>query len=105
MRGRVVRAVLHGSMIGVVCVTTACTLGGQVPDLGEGDGNGPEIVITPEPGASEVAPNTPVRVTVDGGTVSDVRVAQRPVGETAKAGAGERDETASRGTVTEDGGV
>lgn len=106
MKGRAVRGVVHGLAVGgtVVCMATSCTLAGQAPGPG-GDEHGPKIVITPESGTDDVVPNTPVRVAVEKGAVSDVRVEQRPLDGTSKDGTEERDETASRGSVDEDGSV
>lgn len=50
---------------------------------------GPEVTITPEPGATEVAPNTPVRVEAEGGTITDVRIDQVDQVDAAEAGDGE----------------
>src|SRR5699024_11839402 len=90
VKGRAVRGVVHGLAVGgtVVCMATACTLAGQAPGPG-GDEHGPKIVITPESGTDDVVPNTPVRVAVEKGAVSDVRVEQRPLDGTSKDGRSE----------------
>lgn len=68
--------------LAALVLLTACTPGGdgdpaspRVEDS-EPEVSGPLITITPEPGATEVAPNVPVRVEVDEGTITDVRIDQ-----------------------------
>lgn len=58
---------------------TACSAGEEPdpdPDAQGTEAPGPEVTITPEPGATEIPPNTPVRVAAEGGTITDVRVDQ-----------------------------
>jgi lipoprotein-anchoring transpeptidase ErfK/SrfK len=66
---------------------------------------GPEITVTPEEGAASVPPNTPVRVSVEEGSLTDVRVEQTPSearGEEAGE-AGDGEEWEFSGTLSEDG--
>lgn len=64
----------------LVILASACTSGG-----GDGPGGtsapeeverGPEVAITPAPGATGVPPNTPVRVEAVDGAITDVRIEQ-----------------------------
>ncbi|WP_211716588.1 Ig-like domain-containing protein [Nocardiopsis sp. MG754419] len=68
----------------VLVLLSACTSEGEPePRPQDEEAAGPEVTITPEPGAAEVAPNTPVRVETDGGTITDVRIEQVDPSEAA----------------------
>lgn len=116
VKGRVSQSVLHrlaAAAVSVVLATTACTSSpeGEVPETVSSQEQevGPEVTITPGPGTTSVAPNTPVRVSVDEGAITGVRVVQTALDELGggngaeQAGtvAGERPEFT--GTLNEDG--
>ncbi|WP_026122976.1 L,D-transpeptidase [Nocardiopsis halotolerans] len=111
MKGRVSRSVsrrLAAVTAAVALTVTACTTTPEEePEAAPGEErpSGPRITITPEAGAASVAPDTPVRVSVEEGAVTDVSVEQVPA-EAASApeetgGAGE--EWEFTGTLSEDG--
>ncbi|KOX14081.1 Ig-like domain-containing protein [Nocardiopsis sp. NRRL B-16309] len=88
----------------LVLAATACTSGSEPP---AGAADPVEVSITPEAGAEEVAPNTPVRVSAEGGTVTDVRVEQVVVDEAGTVGDEDDDPALYEvsGTLDEDGGA
>nr|WP_232831973.1 Ig-like domain-containing protein [Nocardiopsis sp. FIRDI 009] len=81
-------------------MATACTTGGGAGER-PGAGGGPRITVTPAPGETSVPPNTPVRVSVEDGTVTDVRIEQVAHEELAGSGtartvsAGDGEETSA----------
>ncbi|GHC91841.1 hypothetical protein GCM10007079_39590 [Nocardiopsis terrae] len=88
----------------LVFLTAACTSpGGPEPEgtavPGEGS-TGPEVEITPAPGATAVPPNSPVRVTAADGTVTDVRIEQATPDEIASGGSEDPEEGGSAFEVT-----
>ncbi|MEE2046685.1 Ig-like domain-containing protein, partial [Nocardiopsis tropica] len=110
MTGKTPAAVTRRFGIGLAAlalVATACTSGeaetqGNSPDA---DGaEAAELVITPEDGAQEVAPNSPVTVTAENGVITDVAVEQVVMNEAA-ADEGEEDPDlyAMTGTLNEEG--
>jgi len=112
VKGRVSRSAVRRLVTGaaaVVLVTTACTTTDDAGPEGAA-APGPDITVTPGPGAASVAPNTPVRVEAAGGTITDVRVEQATADELAGAD-GEAggdtgaavEEPAFTGTLSEDG--
>ncbi|WP_150243620.1 L,D-transpeptidase [Nocardiopsis quinghaiensis] len=116
MKGRVFRPVLCrlAAVAAAVAVTaTACTTAPrQEPETAPSPEQpaGPEVTITPAEGAASVAPNTPVRVSVEEGTITDVQVEQAaPEGDAeggadqAAAGDGEGEVSRFTGTLSEDG--
>ncbi|MEV2279072.1 Ig-like domain-containing protein [Nocardiopsis sp. NPDC049922] len=82
---------------------TACTTGEADTQNNASAQNGAsgsaELSITPETGAEEIAPNTPVRVTAEGGEITDVRVEQTVV-DAASLPDGEQAEGGDLYTVT-----
>jgi lipoprotein-anchoring transpeptidase ErfK/SrfK len=64
------------------------------------EGSDVSISVTPEEGASEVEPNTPIRVSAEGGSITAVRVDQ-----TVAEGTGDEDQTVLEmtGTLSEGG--
>uniref|UniRef100_UPI000592996E L,D-transpeptidase n=1 Tax=Nocardiopsis lucentensis TaxID=53441 RepID=UPI000592996E len=106
MSGRVSRSAVAGTAVAVL-VATACTTGG-----GESaePGGGPRITVTPAPGRASVPPNTPVRVSVEDGTITDVRIEQAAHEEPAEpgtarpvvAGGGGETDAAAEGDLSED---
>ncbi|MDE3724241.1 Ig-like domain-containing protein [Nocardiopsis sp. N85] len=87
--------------IAAVLLATACTAAEESAPAAPR----PRISVTPTPGEGGIAPNTPVRVSVDGGVLTDVSVEQVGAREWASAELGaEGDERASvGGSLTEDG--
>ena len=110
MTGKTPSAVTRRFGIGLAAlalVATACTSGeaetqGNSPD--DAGSDAAELVITPEEGAEEVAPNSPVTVTATNGVITDVTVDQVVVSEAAAEGEGEDDSDlyAMTGTLNED---
>ncbi|PDP86334.1 hypothetical protein CQJ94_17190 [Glycomyces fuscus] len=94
----------------VALAATACTTPAPAPQEpaatpSEEPETGPRITVTPEEGAASVAPNTPVRVSVEEGSLTDVRVEQSP-SEERDEGAGtaeDAEEWEFTGTLSEDG--
>ncbi|MFC4564528.1 Ig-like domain-containing protein [Nocardiopsis mangrovi] len=88
----------------VLCLTVLLATACSSPDAdpsGSGTGSeedtGAEVRITPEDGAGDVSPDSPVEVRADGGTITDVTVAvdgQEPTGANEMTGALNDDETA-----------
>ncbi|MFL1378572.1 L,D-transpeptidase [Nocardiopsis protaetiae] len=70
--------------VAAALVATACTATEEEPQ----EAPGPRISITPAPGRAEVAPNTPVRVLVEDGVLTDVTVEQIGREQWAETGAG-----------------
>jgi lipoprotein-anchoring transpeptidase ErfK/SrfK len=87
---------------------TACTSGEAETQGGGTDAasaDPAELVITPENGAEEVAPNSPIRVTAESGVITDVQVEQVVATEAAAEGEGEAQEAdlyAMTGTLNGD---
>ncbi|RKS07170.1 lipoprotein-anchoring transpeptidase ErfK/SrfK [Nocardiopsis sp. Huas11] len=81
---------------------TACT---SDPEPSTTDAGSDAVEVTITPGSDEVAPNTPVRVSAEGGTITDVRVDQVVVDEASMV-EGEEDDSGLydvTGTLDEDG--
>ncbi|MEU3019982.1 Ig-like domain-containing protein [Nocardiopsis sp. NPDC007018] len=74
-------------------LAAACTSEGEGgtedAPLPEEAQKGPEVVVTPVPGATEVPPNSPVRVEAADGTITDVRIEQVTEVEVASGDAAE----------------
>jgi lipoprotein-anchoring transpeptidase ErfK/SrfK len=103
----------------LVLLAAGCTSGGgdepggtSAPGGSEQEQEqGPQVEITPAPGATGVAPNTPVRVESADGTITDVRIEQAAADGSAggQSGAGaegsgdEEDPFAVTGTLSEAG--
>jgi lipoprotein-anchoring transpeptidase ErfK/SrfK len=87
----------------IALAATACTSPDGDPPADSADAV--EVSITPEAGAEEVAPNSPVRVSAEGGTITDVRVDQTVVDEASMVEAEEDDPGLYEvsGTLAEDG--
>ncbi|GHC73212.1 transpeptidase [Nocardiopsis terrae] len=79
--------------------TAACTPTEAEPQATTGGGD-VSISVTPEAGTSEVVPNTPVRVSAEGGTITEVRVDQDV---SAEAGSEDPALGEMTGTLGEDG--
>ncbi|MFI6577283.1 Ig-like domain-containing protein [Nocardiopsis sp. NPDC050513] len=107
MRGWVSRSASRRPLAGAaaaVLVATACTIGGG-DGTGSGGGGGPSVTVTPAPGAVAVAPNTPVRVSVEDGAITDVRieqVAHEDLAGAADQSSGGPDGGAAQGRLSED---
>ncbi|WP_116247759.1 Ig-like domain-containing protein [Nocardiopsis sp. FIRDI 009] len=89
----------------LVLAATACTPG-EAESRNNASGS-VELSIAPGTGAEEVAPNTPVRVTAESGTITDVRVEQEVVDEASMPdgdgdGAEDGDLYAVTGSLNED---
>ncbi|WP_159941407.1 MULTISPECIES: Ig-like domain-containing protein [unclassified Nocardiopsis] len=87
-------------LMALALTVSACSPGEAEPQAAAG--GGVAVSITPEAGASEVAPNTPVRVSAEGGTITDVRVDQAVAEEVEGDDPGLYGMT---GTLAEDGAV
>ncbi|MEC3895631.1 Ig-like domain-containing protein [Nocardiopsis sp. LDBS1602] len=74
------RAIAGAALLSLLA---ACAPGGEDQDARNAPG--PEPTITPEPGATGIAPNTPVRVETDSGTITDVSIEQVVPEEIASA--------------------
>ncbi|WP_150241463.1 L,D-transpeptidase [Nocardiopsis quinghaiensis] len=93
MTGKTPPVVMRRLGIGLVALAlaaTACT-SGEAETQGGGseptDATPPaELVITPEDGTGEVAPNSPVQVTAESGVITDVQVDQTVVDEASAEG-------------------
>ncbi|NKY96105.1 L,D-transpeptidase [Nocardiopsis alborubida] len=98
MTGKTPPAVARRFGIGLAALAlaaTACTSGEAETQSGgtEAAGADPaELVITPENGAEEVAPNSPVRVTAESGVITDVQVEQVVTTEAAVEGGSESED-------------
>ncbi|MEU3308372.1 Ig-like domain-containing protein [Nocardiopsis sp. NPDC055551] len=116
MTGKTQSAVKRRFGIGLVAlalVATACSSGDAETQSNSdpaADAEPAELSITPEEGGEEIAPNTPVRVTAEHGTISDVQIDQTVVSEAAVPDGGEaegEDDEAElyemTGTLNEDG--
>ncbi|GAA1110543.1 L,D-transpeptidase [Nocardiopsis metallicus] len=110
MTGKTHPAVTRRFGIGLVAlalVATACTSGdAETQSNGDPvDAEPAQLSITPETGAEEIAPNTPIRVSAEHGVITDVQVDQVVVSEAA-AGGEEGDDDgdlyAMTGTLNED---
>nr|WP_306367716.1 Ig-like domain-containing protein [Nocardiopsis sp. CC223A] len=64
------------ALAALALAATACTSPGGGDDPGEPTSEAAEITIAPASGAAAVAPNTPVTVTAEHGTISEVTVDQ-----------------------------
>lgn len=98
MTGKTPPAVARRFGIGLAALAlaaTACT-SGEAETQGGGteaaDADPAELVITPENGAEEVAPNSPVRVTAESGVITDVQVEQVVTAEASVEGEGEAED-------------
>ncbi|MFD6953466.1 hypothetical protein A6A08_19005 [Nocardiopsis sp. TSRI0078] len=90
----------YGIGIAVLALATAaCSPTETEPQAATG-GDDASISITPETDTSEVAPNTPVRVAAEGGTITDVHVDQTVAEET---GSDDPSLYEMTGTLSEDG--
>ncbi|MEU0491814.1 Ig-like domain-containing protein [Nocardiopsis sp. NPDC006139] len=90
--------------VAVALAAAACTAAEEEPK----EAPGPRISISPAPGESGIAPNTPVRVSVEGGVLTDVTVEQVDREQWAAAEAGRTDgrgpaRAPVTGTLSEDG--
>lgn len=119
MKRRTTTRPLAVAAAALVLLATACTPeGGDDPGetaAPEEQEQGPEVEITPEPGATEVPPNSPVRVEAADGRLTDVRIEQSVPDEIASGDSeeaegsegsedpGEEDPFAVSGTFNEDG--
>ncbi|WP_150254808.1 L,D-transpeptidase [Nocardiopsis deserti] len=109
MKGRVCAPRgLAAAAVAVALAASACTGPAQQEPAAapsEEAETGPRITVTPEEGASSVAPDTPVRVSVEEGSLTDVRVEQAPSeGQGEEAGdAGDAEQWEFTGTLSEDG--
>ena len=111
MTGMTPSAVTRRFGIGLVAlalVATACTTGDAETQSNADtavDAEPAELSITPEDGVEEIAPNTPIRVSAEHGTISDVRIDQVLVDETVAEdeGADDTDLYEMTGTLNEDG--
>ncbi|RCV54151.1 hypothetical protein DEF23_11940 [Marinitenerispora sediminis] len=87
-------------------LATACSGTGADTAGAEGDGDPVELRITPEDGATEVRPDSPITVTAANGTITDVKVEQAPPeGQAADASAeegGAAELAVLTGTLNED---
>ncbi|WP_026122577.1 L,D-transpeptidase [Nocardiopsis halotolerans] len=96
------------ALAALALAATACT-SGEAETQGGGTGTAAdaepvELAITPGDGAEEVEPNSPVRVTAEGGVITDVQVEQASVNEAAAAeGEEEGDPLAMTGTLNGEG--
>ncbi|MFD6950275.1 hypothetical protein A6A08_02305 [Nocardiopsis sp. TSRI0078] len=92
MTGKTPPVVMRRFGIGLVALAlaaTACTSGEAETQSGSSepaDAEAAELVITPEDGAGEVAPNSPIRVTAENGVITDVQVDQTVVDEASAEG-------------------
>ncbi|MFI6576608.1 Ig-like domain-containing protein [Nocardiopsis sp. NPDC050513] len=110
MTGNTTPAVTRRFGIGLMALAlaaTACTSGDAEPQSSEDsavDADPAALTITPEDGGTEVAPNSPVRVTAESGVITDVQVEQTVVSEASLTGAEEEgsDLLAMTGTLNED---
>ncbi|OLT28758.1 hypothetical protein BJF83_14035 [Nocardiopsis sp. CNR-923] len=110
MTGNTTPAVTRRFGIGLMALAlaaTACTSGEAEPQSSEDSAVGPDpmaLTITPEDGGTEVAPNSPVRVTTESGVITDVQVEQTVVSEASLTSAEEDDSSllAMTGTLDED---
>ncbi len=96
----------------LVLLAAGCTSGGvdgpgDTTAPGEEE-QGPRVEITPEPGATDIPPNSPVRVEAADGTLTDVRIEQATPDEIASGGSeteegsgGEEDPFPVTGTLNE----
>ncbi|OOC54719.1 MULTISPECIES: L,D-transpeptidase [Nocardiopsis] len=116
MKGRFFRPALcrlAAAAVAVAVAATACTTAPeQEPRAAPGPERptGPKVSITPEEGSAAVAPDTPVRVSVEEGAITDVQVEQTTPEGDAEGGA---DQAAAEdgggkgfrftGTLSEDG--
>ena len=111
MTGMTQTAVTRRFGIGLVAlalVATACTSGDAETQSNSDtavDAEPVELSITPEDGVEEIAPNTPIRVNAENGTITDVQVDQVVVSEAAveDQGADDADLYEMTGTLDEDG--
>ncbi|WP_026129606.1 L,D-transpeptidase [Nocardiopsis prasina] len=101
MKRRIASSRTAAAAAALVFLAAACT-----PEGGDGPGGtaapgedepGPEVEVTPEPGATEIPPNTPIRVEAVDGTLTDVRVHQETEGEVASGDAKEVADTGVEG--------
>ncbi|MBR8743132.1 Ig-like domain-containing protein [Nocardiopsis sp. MG754419] len=110
MTGMTQSAVTRRFGIGLVAlalVATACTSGDAETQSNAdpaADAEPVQVSITPEEGTEEVAPNTPIRVSAEQGTITDVQVDQVVVSEAAGEGEGDDAELyAMTGTLDDEG--
>ncbi|MGW9350201.1 Lipoprotein-anchoring transpeptidase ErfK/SrfK [Nocardiopsis flavescens] len=94
LSGRLVTAA-----VALALLATACTPAGEEPQ----EAPRPRISITPAPGESGVAPNTPVRVAVEDGVLTDVTVEQAGREQWAAAEEEAPGRAPVAGTLAEDG--
>ncbi|WP_017581685.1 L,D-transpeptidase [Nocardiopsis valliformis] len=92
MKRRTTQPRLAVTAAALVLLAAGCTSGGDEPGGTSAPGGsgqeqeqeqGPQVEITPAPGATGVAPNTPVRVESADGTITDVRIEQAAADGTA----------------------
>ncbi|MBE2999064.1 L,D-transpeptidase family protein [Nocardiopsis sp. HNM0947] len=84
---------------GAVLVLSSCSLGGsEVEDGGPGSAR---VTVTPAPDSADVAPDTPVMVEAEDGTITDVRIEQTPTDDLGEEAAG--DAGTASGQLGEDG--
>ncbi|WP_116244094.1 Ig-like domain-containing protein [Nocardiopsis sp. FIRDI 009] len=110
MTGNTTPAVTRRFGIGLMALAlaaTACTSGGAETQSSEDtavDAEPAALSITPEDGGADVAPNSPIRVTAEGGVITDVQVEQNVVSEASLTGTGEgeTDLLPMTGTLNED---
>ena len=92
-RAAAARATAAGAA--VLLAAAGCGLGGG-EDAAESGAAGPEVSVSPAPGAADVPPDTPVRVSVAEGSLADVTIEQVRAGEEVEA-------LPVTGTLSEDG--